>query len=172
MRLDIMPIATEKQIMETEQAAYNIWRDYYKNIFSPEQIEYMIKIFHSKEAVRKQIQNGHIHMVILLDGSTVGYMVYYVKNDCLILPRLYIKPEYRRQGLARQVIERLENIFLSEEHGLTYIKKIQRNLSVRNETAITIYEHLGFRKKKQITVDLGKGYFSDDYIMEKCIKPH
>ena len=41
MRFDVMPVATEKQIVEVEQAANHVWHNYYKDIFSPEQIEYM-----------------------------------------------------------------------------------------------------------------------------------
>ena len=169
MKFEAMPIATEKQIIETEKAAYNIWRNYYKDIFPKDQIEYMLKLFHSKEAVRKQIANGYIHMSLLLDGEVIGYMCYYVKNDCLYLPRLYIKPEYRRQGLAKQAVARLEKLLQNPEHELTHIKKIRHNISKKNTFAVNIYEHLGFKKIREVTVDFGNGFTSDDYIMEKTI---
>jgi len=172
MRLDMMPIATEKQIIDMEQAVRHIWIEYYKNIFSEDQIEYMLRIYHSKEAIRKQIQSGTVYMILMSGDETIGYTSYYIENDILYLPRLCIKHEYRRNGLARQVIERIEKIFLSSENGLSHIKKIQRNLSVRNDLAIHIYEHLGFYKKKRVVVDLGSGYFSEDYVMEKRIGSH
>ena len=157
MKFEAMPIATEKQIIETEKAAYNIWRNYYKDIFPKEQIEYMLKLFH------------YIHMSLLLDGEVIGYMCYYVKNDCLYLPRLYIKPEYRRQGLAKQAVARLEKLLQNPEHELTHIKKIRHNISKKNTFAVNIYEHLGFKKIREVTVDFGNGFTSDDYIMEKTI---
>lgn len=172
MRLDIMPIATAKQIVDMEQAARNIWIDYYKDIFPKDQIEYMLNLFHSQEAIEKQIENGTIYMVLMFGEEPIGYMNYYVEDNILYLPRLCIKKEYRGKGLAKQVIERIEMIFLSKEHGLTHIKKIQHNVSVKNKTAITIYEHLGFYKKQKVTVDFGNGYFSEDYIMERRIKSH
>ena len=169
MKFEVMPIATEKQIIEAEQAAYNILRNYYKDIFPKEQIEYMLKLFHSKEAVRKQIAKGYIHMLLLLDGEIVGYMCYYGKNDCLYIPRLYIKPEYRRQGLAKEALARLEKLLQNPEHELTHIKKIRRNLSRKNTFAINIYEHLGFKKIREVTTNFGNGFTSDDYVMEKSI---
>ena len=172
MKLDIMPIATEKQILEVEKAARDIWIEYYRHIFPQDQIEYMLKIYHSQEAIRKQIQNGTIYMVIMIKSEIVGYMCYYIEDDILYLPRLCIKKEYRKKGLATQLIERIETVFLSSENELTYVKKMQRNLSVRNTLAIEIYEHLGFRKKKRVTVNLGNGYFSEDYVMERRIRPH
>ena len=65
MRLDMMPIATEKQIIDMEQAVRHIWIEYYKNIFSEDQIEYMLRIYHSKEAIRKQIQSGTVYMILM-----------------------------------------------------------------------------------------------------------
>lgn len=171
MRFDVMPVATEKQILELEKVAPDIWRNYYKDIFPEEQLEYMIKLFCSGKAIREQIQQGHIHLILLLDYQIAGYICYHAKDDCLYMPRLYIKPEYRNRGLAKQVFERLEKIFLSPEHGFQQIKKIRMNLSVKNDFAINIYEHLGFKKIREVTVDLGNGYTSKDYIMEKIIKP-
>ena len=172
MRLDFMPVATEHQVFELEQAARHIWIDYYRNIFPPDQIEYMLQKFHSKEAVKKQIQNGIIHMILMFGNEDIGYISYYAEDDVLHLSKLCIKKEYRGKGLAKKVIEHFETIFLTKEHGFSHIKKIQHNVSVRNKTGITIYERLGFYKKKRVTVDFGNGYFSDDFIMERRIKPH
>jgi len=172
MRLDIMPIATVKQVIDMEQAAKHIWIDYYRDIFSPDQIQYMLKKFHSREAIEQQIQDGMIYIMLMFGNETIGYASYYLEDDILQMPRLCIKKEYRRKGLAKQVIEHVELFFLSKEHGFSYVKKIQHNISVKNKTAIAIYEHLGFYKKKRVTVDFGNGYFSEDYVMEKRIKSH
>ena len=170
MRLDTMPIATLKQIVDMEQAAKHIWIDYYKDIFSKDQIEYMLKLFHSREAIEKQIQNGAIYMMLMFGNETIGYVSYYLEDDILHIPRLCIKKEYRGKGLAKQVLEHVETIFLTKEHGYSHVKKIQHNISVKNKSAIQIYERLGFYKKKRVTVSFGNGYFSEDYIMEKRIK--
>ena len=169
MKFEAMPIATEKQIIESERDARSIWHSYYKDIFSEKQIEYMFQLFHSKEAIKKQIADGHIHTSLLLDDELVGYMCYYVKDDCLYLPRLYIKPEYRKHGLAKTAVARLEKIMEDPENGFTHIKKIRRNLSRKNTFAINIYEHLGFKKIREVTTNFGNGFTSDDYVMEKSI---
>ena len=33
MRIDVMPVATEKQIVEIEETANHVWHNYYKDIF-------------------------------------------------------------------------------------------------------------------------------------------
>ena len=58
MRFDVMPVATEKQIKEVVDAAYNVWHNYYKDIFTTEQINYMLEKYQSHDALRKQMSEG------------------------------------------------------------------------------------------------------------------
>ena len=102
MRFDVMPVATEKQILEVEQAANLVWHNYYKDIFSPDQITYMFKKFQSAEAVKKQMSEGYIYYMLLVDNNLAGYMCLLTQSDYVYLARLYIKAEYRRQGLAKK----------------------------------------------------------------------
>ena len=79
MRFDVMPVATEKQILEVEEAANHVWHNYYKDIFSEEQIDYMLEKFQSREALKAQISNGYVYYMILADGELAGYMCYIIK---------------------------------------------------------------------------------------------
>ncbi len=170
MRFDVMPVATEKQIIEVEQAANHVWHNYYKEIFSKEQIEYMLEKYQSKEAVRKQMAEGYMYYMLLADEKLAGYMCVIPKNDHVYLSRLYIKAEYRRQGLAKRAVGCLDRIFANPELGFDYIKKIRLNVERENSFAINVYEHLGFRKVKSEDRDIGGGYVCRDYVMERKIR--
>ena len=170
MRFDVMPVATEKQILEVEEAANHVWHNYYKDIFSEEQIDYMLEKFQSREALKAQISSGYVYYMILADGELAGYMCYIIKDDHVFLSRLYIKAEYRRQGLARKTIAHLENIFLSPENDFQNIRKIRLNVERKNSFAINVYEHLGFKRVKPVNVNIGRGFFCEDYVMERAIK--
>ena len=74
MRFDVMPVATDKQVKEIEEAAYNVWHNYYKDIFPPEQIDYMLGKYQSKEALRRQMSEGYIYYMLLADDKLAGYM--------------------------------------------------------------------------------------------------
>ena len=130
----------------------------------------MLDKFQSREALKAQISSGYIYYMLLADGELAGYMCYIVKDDHVFLSRLYIKAEYRRQGLARKTIAHLEAIFLSPEHDFQHIKKIRLNVERKNSFAINVYEHLGFRKIKPVNVNIGKGFVCEDYVMERIIK--
>ncbi len=169
MRFDVMPVATEKQILEVEEAANHVWHNYYKDILSEEQIAYMLRKFQSKEAMKQQIENGYIYYMLISDGVLAGYMCYVLESDHVFLSRLYIKAEYRRQGLAKRSLAHLETIFLSPEYEFQHIKKIRLHVERKNSFAINVYEHLGFHKVKPVDIDIGGGFICEDYMMERMI---
>lgn len=169
MRFDVMPVATEKQIIEVEEAAYHVWHNYYKDIFSPEQIDYMLNKYQSKAALKKQMSEGYIYYMLLADQQLAGYMCVLVQSSYLYLSRLYIKAEFRRQGLAKKTISHLDAIFRNPELGFTHIKKMCLRVERNNNFAINVYEHLGFHKVKSEDNDIGGGFVCKEYLMERII---
>ena len=170
MRFDVMPVATEKQLIELEDAAYNVWHNYYKDIFSPEQIDYMLKKYQSKSAMKEQMSEGYIYYMLLSDGKLAGYMCVLTQSNHVFLSRLYIKAEYRRQGLARRALSHLENVFTNPELGFTHIKKIVLRVERKNNFAINVYEHLGFKKVRAEDRNIGGGFVCCEYVMERNIQ--
>lgn len=170
MRFDIMPVATEKQIIEVEQTAFNVWHNYYKDILSSEQIDYMLNKYQSREALKKQIADGYIYYMILSDNQLAGYMCVLVQSNYVYLARLYIKEEYRRQGLAKRTVSHIEAIFKKPELGFSHIKKIRIRVARNNSLTINVYEHLGFKKVRSEDTDIGGGFTCKDYVMEREIK--
>ncbi len=169
MRFDVMPVATDKQVKEIEEAAYNVWHNYYKDIFPPEQIDYMLGKYQSKEALRRQMSEGYIYYMLLADDKLAGYMCLLPQSNAVFLSRLYIKAEYRRQGLAKKAIAHMDVVFGTPDAGMTHIKKIVLRVERQNSFAINVYEHLGFRKVRSEDRDIGGGYVCNEYIMERNI---
>lgn len=167
MRFDVMPVATEKQIVEVEQAANHVWHNYYKDIFSPEQIEYMLEKYQSKEALKRQMSEGYIYYMLLADEKLAGYMCLLPQSDYVYLARLYIKAEYRRQGLAKKAIAHMDALAADPSLGCSHMKKIRLRVERENSFAINVYEHLGFRKVRAEDTDIGGGFVCKDYIMER-----
>ncbi len=169
MRFDVMPVATEKQIIEIEEAAHYVWHNYYKDVFSKEQIDYMLEKFQSRNALKQQMSEGYIYYMLMSDGNLAGYTCVLLKSDYACISRLYIKPEYRRQGLAKRTLAHFEAIFSNEELGFDYIKKLRLNVERKNKFAINVYEHLGFQKVKSVDTDIGGGFVCREYIMERKV---
>ncbi len=166
-----MPVATEKQIIEVEEAAYNVWHNYYRDIFSKEQIDYMLEKYQSRAALKKQMSEGYIYYMLLSDMELAGYMCLLVQSNYIYLSRLYIKAEFRRQGLAKKALCHIDSVFNNPELGFSHIKKIQLRVERDNEFAINVYEHLGFEKVRAEDRDIGGGFVCRDYVMERLITP-
>ena len=47
--------------------AHQIWPNAYGNILSEEQLQYMLKLIYSPEALKKQMQQGHTFLLAVLD---------------------------------------------------------------------------------------------------------
>ena len=169
MRFDVMPVATEKQIEEIEVAANNVWHNYYKDIFSKEQIEYILEKYQSRTALKKQMSDGYIYYMLLSDNQLAGYMCVLVQSNYLYVSRLYIKAEFRRQGLAKKTISHMDAIFNKPELGFSHIKKMVLRVERNNSFAINVYEHLGFTKVRSEDNDIGNGFICREYVMERMI---
>ena len=169
MKFDIMPVATEKQLYEIYETAVNVWHNYYKGIFSSEQISYMLEFYQSVDAMRKQIAKGYIYYMLLADNELAGYLCIKLVNDHVFLERLYVKEEYRRQGLAKKTLSHIESIFKKPELGYNHVKKIRLRVEKENRMAQDIYEHLGFNRIREENDDIGKGFVCRNYLMERRI---
>ncbi len=168
MRFDVMPVATEKQVEEIANIAAPSWHDDYKNIFSNDQIDYMLKTFNSKDAIRQNMADRCIYYMLLLDNRFAGYVAFKAHFDHIFIHRIYIRPEFRRKGLARRTITAFDTMVSGDE--FKSIKKLKILVEKKNDSAIEAYERLGFRKIRRIETHLGENYYSDDYLMERGIR--
>ena len=59
------------------QLAYDIWPNTFAAILSPEQIDYMLDMMYSENAVRHQMNAlNHIFLLAVEKGKAVGYISY------------------------------------------------------------------------------------------------
>ena len=98
-------------IKELAELASGIWHEYWPCILSVEQINYMVDKFQSEHAILEQIKNeNYTYYFILKDGNKCGYFGISRKEDYLFLSKLYIKKEYRHQGIGRIAFGEIKNI--------------------------------------------------------------
>lgn len=91
----------------------------------------------SENSVRSELSNELSLWLVAVDGDTVaGYIGSQTVLGEADMLNLAVKPEYRRQGLGRQLVEEL--IRRLDAHCLTL------EVRVSNESAKTLYESMGF----------------------------
>ncbi len=149
-------------IKELAELASEIWHEYWPCILSVEQINYMVDKFQSEHAILEQIKNeNYTYYFILKDGNKCGYFGISRKEDYLFLSKLYIKKEYRHQGIGRIAFGEIKNI--AKNYGYT---KIKLTVNKNNKHTINAYLKYRFAIVAQDVTDIGNGFVMDDYIME------
>lgn len=148
----------ENEINELTELASEIWHEYWPCILTAEQIDYMVEKFQSKKAIKEQIKNeNYTYYFIKVDNEIAGYVGVSDKKDYLFLSKLYIRKEFRHQGLGRLAFNEIKNLGF---------KKIRLTVNKYNKNTINAYLKYGFKTIDSVVSDIGCGFVMDDYIME------
>ena len=148
----------ENEINELAELASEILHEYWPCILTDEQIDYMVEKFQSKKAIKEQIKNeNYTYYFIKVDNEIAGYVGVSDKKDYLFLSKLYIRKEFRHQGLGRLAFNEIKNLGF---------KKIRLTVNKYNKNTINAYLKYGFKTIDSVVSDIGCGFVMDDYIME------
>ena len=141
-----------------------VFRQTYKEILSPEQMDYMMEWMYSESSLLRQmteegqtflIEDGNGYVSFHPDGvSSDGIRLYH-------LEKLYVMPGSQKSGLGRRLFNMVVDCVRGESSSPA---RIELNVN-RNNGAVTFYEHLGMYKSRSGDFPIGHGYFMNDYIM-------
>ena len=145
--------------------ANQIWPKVYDYMISPEQIQYMLKLFYSAESLNSQMVDQH-HIFFLAEfvDKPVGFAsVGKMEEGIFKLHKLYVQPEFQRKGIGKALVK-----VVFDEAVESGGKRIQLNVN-RNNKSIAFYQNLEFSITGEQNIDIGSGYFMNDFIMERDI---
>ncbi len=146
--------------------ASEIWHEYWVEILSKEQIDYMIGKFQSEKAINNQLKNeNYIYFFIVQNGEKAGYIGMSNKNDYLFLSKLYLKKEFRHKSIGTKAFEFIKGYAKSQNYT-----DIVLTVNKQNENTIKAYIKWGFKIIDAVVTDIGSGFVMDDYIMRYSIK--
>lgn len=164
--LSIRPAGIEDIPVIREMAGI-VFRETYKDILSPEQMEYMMGWMYSEDSLKGQIEgDGKEFLVAELDSVPCGYVSYELEKELeegrkqYHLQKLYVLPEWQGKGIGRAMFEAvLKQLSEWNDEGF----RIELNVN-RYNSAVSFYEHIGMHRDRQGDFPIGKGYFMNDYI--------
>ena len=146
------------EITQLAELASYIWHEYWTEILTPEQIDYMVDKFQSENAIINQIENeNYTYYFLKVDEKTAGYTGASDCKDYLFLSKLYIKKEFRHKGLGKKAFEEIKKLGFN---------RIQLTVNKYNKNTIDAYLKYGFKIIDKAVTDIGNGFVMDDYIME------
>lgn len=140
------------------------WDATYKNILTQEQMDYMLGLFYSEEAINNQIAiQGHQFLLAVANGKYLGFASYEVnyRAETTKLHKLYVLPEAHGQGIGKALVTVVENAAKKSIND-----KLLLNVN-RFNPAVHFYLRSGFENKGDDDVDIGNGYLMEDYLMVK-----
>jgi diamine N-acetyltransferase len=173
--IQFVPVTTPPQLDVIAGLAHEIWYEYYVPLIGRAQVDYMVSRFQSSEAMAQQMREDYEYFLIQRgrvqhgpadgQGRSIGYCAVQSQpaESSLFLSKLYLLRDARGAGTGRECMEFIEQ--LARRRGLTLIW-----LTVnKGNPAVRAYERLGFRIAADLVMDIGGGFFMDDYRMEKSL---
>jgi len=153
---------SKEELWQVRELALQIFPITYQEIVDKEQIDYMMDLFYTPDNLRKQYESGQVFLIIYAEGKASGYASYtpLYKDGEYKLNKIYVDTSLQGKGLGRillnDVISRVRNAGGNS---------LQLNVNRFNK-AVGFYKSMGFVIKKEELLDIGRGYFMDDYVME------
>lgn len=142
--------------------AYRTWPYAYEALLGKEQVFYMLDKMYSTSALEHQMKNLHYFFLALKAYQPVGFTSFSpVEKDIYKLQKLYVLPAEQKTGLGKTLLQTVETV--SKSMGA---KKLQLNVNRKN-VAKSFYERNAFKVIGEEDIDIGGGYFMNDYVMEK-----
>ncbi len=158
--------AKEEDIEVIQEIANNTWYDTYGGLITDEQIKYMLKKMYNKGELLSQLQAGHTFLIAEENDKDLGYAGFSIVESELKtykLHKLYVLPLAHGRGIGKLLINEVFNL-VKKEGGTA----VQLNVN-RNNKAANFYQSAGFIIKETVDLDIGDGFFMNDYVMEKTI---
>ncbi|MCP4454672.1 MAG: GNAT family N-acetyltransferase [Planctomycetes bacterium] len=161
----IQRVSSAKQINTVVALAHEIWHEHFPSVITVGQIDYMLGKFLCAPAIQTQIQGNYEYGLLLDESGAQGFFAIEPQADHrLFLSKLYVRRQARGAGLASEAMAYMQHI--CRKH---HLNSIWLTVNIRNDLAVSVYKHLGFKVVDTQVKDIRQGYVMDDYIMENGI---
>lgn len=147
-----------------QQIVKETWPVAYGDILSKQQIDYMLGLFYSAPSLQQQLSNGHHFLIAVHNEEAVGFAGFnQLQPTTYKLQKLYVLPSAQKTGVGRALLGEVEG-WVQSKGG----KRLHLNVN-RQNPATTFYQKWGFTIIRQEDIDIGNGYFMNDFVMEKLL---
>jgi ribosomal protein S18 acetylase RimI-like enzyme len=148
--------------------AHEIWPSAYGDILSPAQLKYMLNQFYSLSSLQKQVADlQHNFLIVSDEDFPVGFASFSPKekdSSTYRLHRIYILPQQQGTGTGKLLLNHIINTIKKSE-----ATALELNVN-RHNKARSFYEKYGFTITGREDIDIGAGYFMNDYVMKLALK--
>ena len=159
--------ATVSDIKQIQNIVHITWPITYGEILLKEQLDYMLALFYSDEALTLQYNKKEQLFYMIYEGDTnlgfIGIEHNYNGKTATKIHKIYLLPETQGKGIGKKVIDEIGK-FALENNSTALILNVNRFNS-----ALGFYKKIGFEVKEEVDIEIGNGYLMEDYVMEKIL---
>ncbi len=139
-----------------------VWPQTYTPILGEEQVAYMLEQFYTPESLQQQMESGQQYIICFDQrNEPVAFASYSpVEPATYKLNKIYILPGQQGRGVGKFVLDHIKT-----ELKARNATRLILNVNIYNTNAIAFYERTGFKKFKEEDIDIGRGYFMNDYVL-------
>ena len=149
------------------QLAEAVWWPTYRPILSEEQIHYMLSKIYDLDTIQQQIEQNEQTYILLYDNDkAIGFAAYSPRTEnteVYKLHKLYCLTETKGMGYGKRLLQAVEKAV--SDNGKTIL---ELNVN-RYNSAKDFYEKMGFTIAYTEDIDIGNGYWMNDYVMRKSL---
>lgn len=154
----------ENDIEAIGKMAETVFRQTYRTILSPEQLDYMMDWMYSPASLLRQMREESTVFFVDEGRGYASYRPDGFTDDGIRrfhLEKLYVMPDCRNTGLGKALFDTVAAAVREESEGGALL---ELNVN-RNNPSLGFYEHLGMRRARQGDFPIGNGFYMNDYIM-------
>jgi len=151
----------EKEIERMSAMATAIVREHFDPLIGKEQNDYMLSLFQTPGAIAAQLAEGYRYYFVRKDGEDIGFTAFYPRQDAMYLSKFYLYRQERAKGYAHAMME-----FVESETRKEGLQAVELNVN-RFNSAVQVYEKLGFEIIREEKNEIGHGFIMDDYVFRK-----
>ena len=160
--------ASNSDLATIHEMAEVVFRQTYRTILSPDQMDYMMEWMYSLPNLEKQVAHGHTYYFAWDGQEPQGYLS--VRKDSVDpdgtevwhLEKIYVMPSAQGTGLGHKLLETAKQHV--RDNKSSFKARIELNVN-RNNPAVGFYKHQGLTILRQGDFPIGNGYYMNDYIM-------
>lgn len=145
-----------------QELTMQVWPQTYGATLSQEQIDYMLQMMYSTEALQEQMNKSAQFIIAYYNEQPVGFASYGPtdKEYEFKLHKLYVITTIQKTGAGKGLLQFVMQDV--QQQGCTHlILQVNRE----NENAIGFYNRMGFFKEYEADFDIGNGFYMKDYVM-------
>lgn len=139
------------------------WPVAYGQIISAAQLEYMLERMYHLEALAAQLAAGQNFLLTYSGEDPIGfasYELHYHQEPITKLHKLYVLPTAQGLGAGRALLQEVARRAVAAG-----CPTVRLNVN-RANPAIHFYQKMGWQIVATADIDIGQGFFMNDYVME------